>query len=261
MVKSRPDNETVEKKNIGDDTTTNPIADRHDIKKSRHSRKTSLSKKTQITPTPDDPGFATMSNVAKVSRKEKKSSKSKKRHAKDAIVETKSKHSKMKETPPVLETASVSFESLLPPKQVTGIGTAPIVFDNLLLNHELKNWKYFPNTLESRALKQVEQNELFYEDSVSATMDSDIRYMASYIRSVDECRTESEQCEPFNKASKLPTWNFKDDEALRKLHGIQSVNIWLIDYFIATKTEICKKKDSQKCLQSMSVSNQCVSFE
>ena len=76
----------------------------------------------------------------------------------------------------------------------------------------------------------------------------DIKYMATYIRNVSDVRKASQLAEPVQITSKSPIWNHEDNDALKKLHGIQSINIWLIDYLIATGTAICMHDDYTKML-------------
>ena len=123
-----------------------------------------------------------------------------------------------------------------------------LIFEKLLLDVDSDESKKAPHQLKSRACKQVENNSNFYVDNISEPFMGDIKFLATYIRNVADARTKAQRAKPVENASALPTWDFKDEDALKKLHGIQSINIWLIDYCIATDTAICNNVDYTKML-------------
>ena len=92
----------------------------------------------------------------------------------------------------------------------------------------------------------VDNNTGFYEDEISKTMINDIVNFANYIDAVTKARKEAQEVGPLQKASQLPTWDHDNPEGRQMLHGIQSVNIWLIDYCIASHVQLSKKHDYTK---------------
>ena len=182
-----------------------------------------------------------------------KSSKSKKRKALNAPAKSKHKRTKTQKSPPPPKNAS--FDNLLLSDAIVEViiphvKSAHLDFEKLLLPVDIDSdeSKKDLHELQSKACKQVENNSTFYVDKISEHFMGDIKYFATYIRNVAEARTKAQRAKPFENSSALPTWDFTDKNALKKLHGIQSINIWLIDYLIATKTAICNNADYTKML-------------
>ena len=225
--------------------------------KMKHSKGTPKAQKAQKITRPGESLAATTSLPSETkTTSSKKSRKSKKRKATNAAVESNSKRIRTLKTPP--PTQRPVFQT-----PITYADTTPFDFEELLVQEvetdvEKKSpdpeIPLTPEELKSNACEEVENNSAFFAAKVPDSVKLDLKAMANYIRSVTKARKKAQEADPVVTASDLPTWNHEKDndhqkgEALKMLHGIQSINIWLIDYCVATSTPLCKKHDYTKML-------------
>jgi hypothetical protein len=85
------------------------------------------------------------------------------------------------------------------------------------------------------AIRDVKTNPAFYDMEVKEEEKNEIGKLCSYIQDVEILRNEAQSN---HSASKLPMWDFKASKPREMLHAMQSVNIWLIDFCVATNTAI-----------------------
>jgi hypothetical protein len=129
----------------------------------------------------------------------------------------------------------------------------PVVFANLLSKVEFveadKSEEEDENLsieqLLRNAIRDVKSNQAFYDMEVKEEEKNEIGKLCSYIQDVESLRNEAQSN---HSASKLPMWDFKASKPREMLHAMQSVNIWLINFCIASKTAIGNDKVFTKML-------------
>ena len=182
----------------------------------KHSKKR-METNTAIDSNPNDFESLLLPGVRKDSKKRKET---------NVVIDLNPRHGKVRKSGPINQNLELTgFEKLVLPANNS------LIFES-----------------RSKAVNQVDNNSTFYDKEIAGPLMLDIKYMATYIRNVSDARKESQKAELNENASKSPIWNHEDYDALKKLHGIQSLNIWLIDYCIATRTAICRDHDYMKML-------------
>ena len=92
-----------------------------------------------------------------------------------------------------------------------------------------------PLTKEERistAIDDAENSTDFYKNEGTDEEAKPFITLCDYVVQVSEAREGNDQC------SSLPMWNHTKLACREMLHSMQTVNIWLIDFCIATKTEL-----------------------
>jgi hypothetical protein len=85
----------------------------------------------------------------------------------------------------------------------------------------------------SNAIKEVQDDEAFYDNKPSAEEKSEFRCVGLYVTAVADVR----KAHP-HLPSALPMWDHAKEKARKQLHAMQSVNIWLIDFCFASGTNL-----------------------
>ncbi len=87
--------------------------------------------------------------------------------------------------------------------------------------------------LLENASDDVDDNRAFFTSTPTVEEKQEFTSLVHYVVKVAKARKEHHP-----PVSELPMWDHKDDNAREMLHAMQTVNIWLIDFCIATETKL-----------------------